>query len=510
MTARVSRFGRWLAVVSAALVLVGSDFASVPASAQERRTCGAPPPAKPQRRTGGESFPPLPLPATPLRRTEKKRQPSPPRLVGKVALGEIKWVTEDGRRYSYRDWMTDPNDIKNLLWWTNSQLGIRYTSEEIDLRKFDYDPAALPILYFTGHDRFTLTDAERTALRQYVFDGGTLFCDACCGSEEMASSIRSEMAAIFPQRPLKPVPADHPLYDAFYTIGEVQLMEDGKRFRGKPKLEMVTVGCRAAVIFAPWDLSCGWDNHWHEHGRRVMPADAKKLGANMITYTLANYSFARFMAVQKVYHQADEPTRDQFVFAQAMHGGDWDPQPSAVANLLKYVARNTTLEVQFKKADVDLRKAEAYEHSIIYLTGHDDFKLADAEVTNLRRYLMAGGTLLASACCGRSDFDRAFRREVKRVLPDYPLAELPASHPLLSMVYPLQKVTCTPLLAQEQPDLKAPVIEGVAVEGRLRVIYSKWDLNNGWSESPNPYVRGYASADALRLGINAIVYAMTP
>ena len=40
--------------------------------------CGPPPKAKPQSRTGGESFPPLPLPATPLRRTEKKRPPLPP------------------------------------------------------------------------------------------------------------------------------------------------------------------------------------------------------------------------------------------------------------------------------------------------------------------------------------------------------------------------------------------------------------------------------------------------
>lgn len=49
--------------------------------------CGPPPMAKPQFRTGGESFPPLPLPATPLRRSEKKRPPSPPALVGKMAMG---------------------------------------------------------------------------------------------------------------------------------------------------------------------------------------------------------------------------------------------------------------------------------------------------------------------------------------------------------------------------------------------------------------------------------------
>ena len=54
--------------------------------------CGPPPQAKPQSRTGGESFPPLPLPATPLRRTEKKRPPAPPSLVGKMALGPIRYV----------------------------------------------------------------------------------------------------------------------------------------------------------------------------------------------------------------------------------------------------------------------------------------------------------------------------------------------------------------------------------------------------------------------------------
>ncbi len=54
--------------------------------------CGPPPPAKPQHQTGGESFPPLPLPATPLRRSEKKRPPSPPALVGKMAMGPTRWI----------------------------------------------------------------------------------------------------------------------------------------------------------------------------------------------------------------------------------------------------------------------------------------------------------------------------------------------------------------------------------------------------------------------------------
>ena len=49
---------------------------------------GMPPKAKPRRISGGESFPPLPLPATPLRRSERKRPPSPPKLIGKIVWGE--------------------------------------------------------------------------------------------------------------------------------------------------------------------------------------------------------------------------------------------------------------------------------------------------------------------------------------------------------------------------------------------------------------------------------------
>src|ERR1017187_10850634 len=46
------------------------------------------PQAAPQRRNGGEGVPPLPLPATPLRRSEKKREPSPPALIGNITFSD--------------------------------------------------------------------------------------------------------------------------------------------------------------------------------------------------------------------------------------------------------------------------------------------------------------------------------------------------------------------------------------------------------------------------------------
>ena len=77
------------------------------------------------------------------------------------------------------------------------------------------------------------------------------------------------------------------------------------------------------MLMTPYDLSCGWDGHDHDKGLRIKVADAKQLGANMTTYCLANYQLGRFLSTDKVYFEADEKTRDELVFGQVMHDGDW-------------------------------------------------------------------------------------------------------------------------------------------------------------------------------------------
>jgi len=57
----------------------------------------------PAQHSGAEGVPPLPLPAVPLRRTEKKNPPRPPVLIAKLA-------TQDKT-----DWATSPEDVDNLL-----------------------------------------------------------------------------------------------------------------------------------------------------------------------------------------------------------------------------------------------------------------------------------------------------------------------------------------------------------------------------------------------------------
>jgi len=476
------------------------------------RSCGPPPPATPQRRKGGESFPPLPLPATPLRRTEKKRPPAPPALVGKIQYGKVVWTTDaQGNRTSYRDWTTDPNDINRLVYLTNQALGISYRPVHTTFENFSYNPAEIPILFLTGHEAFSLSEEQRKALYWFVNDGGYLLGDACCGSDEFSESFMAEMRLAFERRPVRLLPPDHPIFTAHYRIPSVEIMVEGKPMgKQAPRVYGLDVGCRTAVFLTTYDLSCGWDGHEHPTGKRVRVADSRRLGVNIMAYCLANYQLGRFLSTQRVYHEENQETRDEFVFAQIVHDGDWEPCPNGIMSLMRYVSANSTLPVQFKRVGVSLAGAEILRHPMLYMTGHNDFTLTDAEVAGLRNYLRNGGLLFANACCGRTAFDAAFRREIAKALPEgVTLQPIPLDHPLHEIRTPVRTVHYTHMLTERDPDLNTPMLEGVSIEGQLAIVYSKYGLGTAWDGQERPYSLAYESGDALRIGMNVLLYAMT-
>lgn len=472
--------------------------------------CGPPPMSKPANRTGGESFPPLPLPATPLRRTEKKRPPAPPALIGKMALGGVRFAVKGGKRVAIRDWMTDPADLDSLLNWTNSKLGVHYRKVETDFPNFTFDPRELPALLFAGHNRFTLDDTIRRNLARYLLDGGMLIGDACCGWKDFDAAFREEMKAIFPDRPLVKLTPDDPLFSSYYKLSAFTYQKaDGSKYQEAPCLEGVMIGCRTAVVYSPVDLTCGWDGHDHPRGLRVPVDLARQVGANYVTALLGNFQLGRFFSTTKIYHENDVPSRDDFVFAQVMHEGDWDPDPSAVHNLLKHVRENSTLGVKFKRVNVELKGPKAMAYPLLYLTGHGEFHWSKDEAAWLQRYLKAGGMLLADACCGRMAFHLAFQRELARALPESKLEPIPSDHPLLKAHYDIRKVSYTPRVAEDFGSLATPQLHGITIDGRLAVVYSRFDLGNGWEQFPHPYAYGYSDKDALSIGTNVIVTAVT-
>ena len=131
--------------------------------------------------------------------------------------------------------MTDPADLDSLLAWTNEKLGINYGKAEADFEHFSFDPRELPALLFAGHNGFQLGDEVRQRLARYVLDGGMIIGDACCGWKDFNESFRREMQAIFPDRPLRKLTPDDPLFSSYYKLGNFTYQKaDGSRYEEPP------------------------------------------------------------------------------------------------------------------------------------------------------------------------------------------------------------------------------------------------------------------------------------
>jgi hypothetical protein len=490
------------------IACVLASLCVIPAVGQEFQNPKAniAPKAAPQRVNAGEGFPPLPLPATPLRRSEPKREPAPPAVIGSITFSPL------AAQKAGITWQTTIIDVEKWVAFTNNQLAQRYRFVNTDFGKFSYDPAELPILYFTGWQALPQFDDETAErLRTYLLNGGTWVVHSNCGRPEFNNSFRREIARILPQRELAPIPTDHPLFSAFYKITQMQVRKGSEPWQKVPPyLEVVNIGTRAAVIFSPIDLSCGWDANANpiEGGVLYAQDDALKLGSNIMTYCLAEYQYGRFFANQKIYHQAADATRDQLVLGQIVHNGDWDPTPHGLPNLLKHIDQETTLRVQFKRVAVDVEKGDIFSFPVLYMTGQRHFAFSDAARKRLRQYLDNGGVLLCDCAVGASEFRDAFRKEMGLIYPGKTLAPLPATHPLLRFRYDTRQVKLAPLARAALGEAIAPRLEVIEADGLLPVIFSPLSLSAGWEQLPRAYNMGYADEDALRVGVNLLLYVV--
>jgi hypothetical protein len=184
-------------------------------------------------------------------------------------------------------------------------------------------------------------------------------------------------------------------------------------------------------------------------------------------------------------------------------GGDWYANPSSLPNLLTAIATRTSLDVERSEARVTLMSDRLWDYPYLYITGHGNIRLSEAEVVRLREYIVRGGFLHADDNYG---LDESFRREIARVFPDRPLVDVPLSHPIYSIVYPFPKG----IPKVHEHDGKPPRGYGVFIGDRLAVYYSyESDLGNGW-EDPSVHNDPPAIHEAaLRMGVNLFVYAVT-
>jgi len=220
---------------------------------------------------------------------EKVKEPIVPRTAGadgQVARGALVFaqLKHDG------DWDPDPTATRGMLHLYAKATGARVDLTRVDLSPTDPDLYKYPLLYMTGHRKFTYEDEEVRALRKYLDRGGFLLADACCGRKPFDRAFRELMKQVFPDKELERLPPDHKAFRIRYPINEVTyrpiLEEELPPGRRAPHLEAIVVDGRAVVVYSRYDFGCAFEGFPCAGCRGLELESAEKLIVNVLLYAM--------------------------------------------------------------------------------------------------------------------------------------------------------------------------------------------------------------------------------
>ncbi len=443
-----------------------------------------------------------------------------------VLISKFAYNTRDIRNRQ-SEWNNKHHDAKNLVEYASKELFRKQPLawQIYDVRAMqDLTPIRInqevgtlvqsPIVYLNGHKAPAFTGGQREILRKYVEEGGFILAEACCGSKAFFEGIREELEQIFPDQPLTLLGPEHPIWSAHALVSPRDL--------GGTQLYGIDLGCKTVVVVSDGPLA----GYWEE--RQFMPKlgeparsrgeHAYRLAGNIIAYAtgleLPKPRLSRTKIVDVVEEKA--VPRGFLKAVQIRHDGDSKPARNALRNLLLQVRERALIDVALPRKDdkdLPLSHPDLAMYKFMYMHGRNAFTWDKEELENLRANLDTGGLLLADACCGRKDFDTAFRKFVQELYPERKLEPIPLDDLLFSEKLNGQAITevrCRK--SKSEYELQPPELYGIRVgegaDARWVVIYSPYDIGCALDKHKSSDCKGYDYESAVRLGMAALIYSL--
>jgi hypothetical protein len=422
-----------------------------------------------------------------------------------------------------KDWNHHPRDVRNLMEHISGlpRWPALLTSQEVDLLKATKTGGVdvvlqAPMLFITGEERLQLSAGERELLKEYLLQGGFILAAPSCQGTEFEASLQELLNTMLPpgEGELKPLPADHPVYRSEYLLSPDVVPIFG-----------VDVGCRTAVMYVPEDLGCLW-SYWQRHDPplrnprfKARIVRATQTGVNIAAYATGREPPQSLDAPRKAPGEGDldEIERGLLQVAQLRHSGQWNAAPRALRNLLLALNETVGLAATTKPKDLPPSDPSLFQYPLLYMHGRTRFSLNAEDRAAIKLHLTRGGVLFADACCGAPPFDKSFRELVSQLYPDEKFASIPIEHELFSEkigrdVRRVRRRTNeggnpnSPLSAIVRE--VEPYLEGIEIDGRYAIIYSKYDISCALERQSTLSCEGYVPEDAVKLATNIVLYSL--
>jgi hypothetical protein len=322
---------------------------------------------------------------------------------------------------------------------------------------------------------------------------------------------------------MKKMPAEHAIWKMMPGLTPLDF----------PDVEVLERGCRTVCVFSPTPLAGYWEEEKYmpKDGRRPTTHGEKAycLARNVVAYVtgmeLPKPKLSTTIVVDKAKSDVGV-SRSHFKAAQLKLSTESPPAEDALKNLMSYLRDNARLEVAQKTAVVPPND-QLMQFKFNYLHGRKPLALTEDQRDSILANLQTGGLLLADAACGGYEqwkaFDQSFRDECAKMFPGQKLAiirektEDGKEEPLFKIAREtginLRTVRCR----RELPDGKGPepemqtypvFLEGIKIDGRWAVIYSKYDLGCAIEGHKAGDCLGHDKDSAIRIASAVVLYSL--
>ena len=442
-----------------------------------------------------------------------------PVLINKLKFGPVdQGAFEPDRAY----WNVHPRDVSNLCDYISGRPKwprlVTWQIVDLKLAAQTEGVSALlqaPVQYLSGKSDLDAIGAEEVALlRDYLAQGGFIFAVQGCGSADFDDGIRDLVARLYPDGDMqfRKLPTTHDIYRSEDLL-------DG----GVPELWGVDIGCRTAIVYAPFDHACRWDR-WMRHDPprrhaavRTQITKSMQLATNVIAYATGRELPDR-LDPPKAFDSDDSDAlnRGRTVIARLRHTGGFDTAPHALQHA-RLALEEIGIELSPLAPTLPATDPALFDFPLLYMHGRKNFALTEAERDKLRDYLNNGGFLFADSSCGAPLFDNSFRQLMQQMF-GRPLEQIPVDHELYNnaLGYDIRNVRRRIPTDEAggalglQESRGAPILEGIEVDGRYAVIYSKYDLSCALERQAPVSCAGYPRDEAARIVVNIVLNGLMP
>ena len=182
------------------------------------------------------------------------------------------------------DWYANPSSLPNLLDAVREHTLLPVAERERVLQLTSPVLWEVPYLYMTGHGNVRFSTQEINNLRRFLENGGFLHADDNYGMDE---SFRREMLRVFPDAELTELPADHPVFHAFYDLSR-GLPKIHKHDGNPPQAFGIFRRGRLVVFYSyESDLGNGWEDADVHQTPPALRELAIRMGVNLFVYAMA-------------------------------------------------------------------------------------------------------------------------------------------------------------------------------------------------------------------------------